>query len=148
MFVDAGLQFIHAVAELFESLDHRLDPLGAEAQFFNEQHGAAATAAQSPPGGFTLTQTAGLAGGDAVIAAVPLHQDGERLEIVRQPAENLLLFEPVRHGDLDGAIEGQIAVVNAAKRPHNLLHDVITFHHFAAELARVTSICLASVTSC
>ena len=95
------------------------------------------------------TQPAGFAGGDTVIAAVPLHQHGERLEIVRQAAENLLLLEPVRHGRLDGAIEGQIAVVNAAKRPHNLLHDVITFHHFAAELGRAwTSICLASVTSC
>ena len=43
-------QFVDPAAELFERADHRLDPLRAQTEFFDQPHGAATTAAEPLPG--------------------------------------------------------------------------------------------------
>src|SRR5690606_20011916 len=48
------LQVIDPLAELGELVDHRLDPLGPQAEFLDKDHGPTATAAESLPGGTAL----------------------------------------------------------------------------------------------
>ena len=91
MIVDPGLEFVDPAAELFEDLDHRLDPLGAKAEFLDQPHGSAAAADQAAAMRRGAAQRLLAAGGAAIVAVVPLEQGFERAEIVRQPAENLLL---------------------------------------------------------
>ena len=43
-------QLVDPAAELLQGLDHRLDPLRAQAEFLDQPHGPPAAAAQPPPG--------------------------------------------------------------------------------------------------
>ena len=52
---------------------------------------------------------------------------------MRQTAENLVFFELIGHRHLNGAVEGEVAVVHAAQRLHRGLHDEVAFQHPAAE---------------
>ena len=130
---DSLAQLVDPAAELFEALDHRLDALRAQAEFFDQPHGAAPAAAQPPPGRPTLGGVARLAGDDVVVAAVSLQQGLQRAEIVRQPPQNLVLFQLIGHRHLHGAIEGQLAVVHAAEHLDGRLHDVVAFQNPVTE---------------
>ncbi len=44
---DALVELVDAAAELLEGLDHRLDPLGAQAELLDQPHRAAAAAARA-----------------------------------------------------------------------------------------------------
>ena len=55
------------------------------------------------------------------------------MQIVRQAAENLVLFELVGHRHLHGAIERQVAVVDAPQHLHRGLHHVVAFQNLVAE---------------
>ena len=65
---------------------------------------------------------------------VPLQQRFQGAQIVRQAAQNLVLFQLVGHRDLHRAVEGQLAVVDPPQDLHGQLHDVIAGQHVAAEL--------------
>ena len=130
---DALAEFVDPAAELLQGLDHRLDPLGAQAEFLDQPDRAAAAASQPAPRRPALGRRARLAGGDVVVAPVPLQQRFQRVQIVRQPAENLVLLELVGHRDLHGAVEGQLAVVDPPQHLHRRLHHVVAFQDLVAE---------------
>ncbi len=45
-----GLQLVHPAAELFQRANQRLDPLGAQAELFDQLHGPQPPPAEPPPG--------------------------------------------------------------------------------------------------
>ena len=126
-------ELVDPAAELLERLDHRLDPLRAQTEFLDQPDGAAAAASQPPPRRPALGRVARLAGGDVVVAPVPLQQRLQRAQIVRQPAENLVLLELIGHRDLHGAVERQLAVVHAPQHLDRRLHHVVALQHLVAE---------------
>ena len=56
------------------------------------------------------------------------------MQVERQPAENLVLFQLVGHGNLHRAIEGQVALVYPPQHFHGQLHYIVAGQHVAAEL--------------
>ncbi len=132
--VDLAFELIDAAAELLERADHRLDPLRAQTEFFDQLDRPATTAAQPLPGLAALGHLVALAGRDAIIVAVPLEQDFERPQIVRQPAENLVLFQPIGHRYLHRAIERQLAAMHALQHLHGQLNHVVALEQAAAKL--------------
>ena len=108
-------------------------PLRAQAEFLDQVHGPAAAAAQPPPGRPALRRGSRLAGHDVVVALVPLEQRFQRAQIVRQATEDLVLLELIGYRDLHGAIERQLAVLDAPQHLHGRLHHVIAFQHLVAE---------------
>ena len=92
-------------------------PLRAQTQLFDQQHGPAATAAEPLPGRAALGRLVRLAGGNPVVVGVALQQAFERAQIVRQAAENLILFQPIGHRHLHRAIERQLAAMHAIAAP-------------------------------
>ena len=57
----------------------------------------------------------------------------ERLQVVRHPLEDLVLFEVLGQRHLDGAVEGQVAGVDALERLDDLLQGAVALQHLAAE---------------
>ena len=55
------------------------------------------------------------------------------LEVVRHALQDLVLFEVLGERDLDGAVEGQIAGVDALQRFDDVAQGIIAFEDFAAE---------------
>ena len=51
-----------------------------------------------------------------------------------QAAENLILLQPVGHGNLHGAIEGEFATVDTCKHLEGLLADILALQQFRTEL--------------
>ena len=69
----------------------------------------------------------------AEVLDVLLHQVFERLQVVRHALEDLVLLEVLGQRHLDGAVEGQVAGVDALERLDDLPQGVIAFEHLAAE---------------
>ena len=127
------LELVDAVAELLELADHGLDALGAEAEFFDQQHRTTTAAAQAVPGRLANLRLVVRAGGDAIVFRVALEQAFERGEIQRQAAENLLLLEPIGYRDLYRAIERQFAAMNAIEHLDGATDHVVASQQLAAE---------------
>ena len=71
-------QLVNPAAELLERLDHRLDPLGAQAELLQQPDRPATSPAQPSPRRPPQGRRTRLAGGDVVVAPVPLQQSFQR----------------------------------------------------------------------
>ena len=140
-----ALQFVDAAAELFQRANHRLDPLRAQTEFFDQPHRAATAAAEPRPGGLRASVFGCvLLGGDAVVVGgCACSSTSSVSQVVRQAAQDLVFFQAIGHRDLHRAIERQFAVVHAlAALCTACLNHVIALQQLAAEAARVISILL------
>ena len=124
---------VDAAAEVVERADHRLDPLRAQTQLFDQLDGAAAPAAQPLPGVAALGHLVRLAGGDPVVVAVLLEQDFDGPQIVRKTAQNLVLFQPIGHRNLHRAVERQLADVDPLEHLDGQLDHVVALQQPAAK---------------
>ena len=122
-------------AELLQRADHRFDALRAQTQFFDQTHAAAAAARETRPSLAPLLLRLRLAQRDAVVVPIALQQHFQRPQVVRQPAENLILFQPVGHRHLHRAVERQFARVDALQHLEGGPDHVVAFQQLGAEAA-------------
>ncbi len=83
-------------------------------EFFDQLHGTAPAAPQSPPGGLALGRAAATCWWPRNSRDGSASSGRPGSEVVGQPAEDLLLLQAIGHRDLHGAVEGQFAVVTRA----------------------------------
>ena len=131
--LDLRPKLIDPRAELLQLADHRLDSLRAQAKLFDQQHRPTAPSAQPLPSRFAIVRLVRLARGNAVIFGIALQQPIERRQVVRQPAEDLLLFQPIGHRDLHRAIERQFAAMHAVQHLDRTANHVVAAQQLAAE---------------
>src|SRR5690606_3327554 len=87
--IDPRSQFVDAAAEILQGADVGFDALRAQAEFFDQRHGATSAAAKPLPrlssDGFRLR----LAERQAIVAPISFEQHLERRQVVRHPLEDL-----------------------------------------------------------
>ena len=132
--IDTSLEFVGPATEFFERADHRLDPLRAEAEFLDQLHRPQPSPAQLAPSFAAVIHLRRLAGGNAIVGLVSPQQRFDRLQVVRQAAENLVLLQAIGHRDLHRAVERQFASMNALQNLDRDLNHVVAFQQLAAEL--------------
>ena len=67
------------------------------------------------------------------VAVVALHQVGQRRQVVRHPAEDLVLLQVLGHRDLDRPVERQLAVVDLLEHVDDQGQREVALEHLAAE---------------
>src|SRR5690606_7214766 len=83
---DLMAQLVDAAAEILQRLDHGLDALGAQTEFFDQDDRTMAAAAEAAPSVAAFVRLVRLGESDAVIALVAPQQGVERLQVVGQAA--------------------------------------------------------------
>src|SRR5262245_7092639 len=132
-FLDLSFEFVHPRRDLLQLLHERLDLLRADRQFLDERDRLAApeakTAAELP---LVVLGDAGVE--DLLeVPLVLLHQMFERPQVVRHPLEDLVFLEVLGEGNLDGAIEGKLAGVDALEGLDHLAKYPVAFENLASE---------------
>ena len=113
--LDLAAQFLQPRDEVVERGDHGFDPLGPQAQLLDQTHAPATAVAQTPPCLASLRHLSLLRERDPIVGAVLPQQHLERPQVVRQPAEDLLLLESIGDRHLHRAVEGKLAAVHAGE---------------------------------
>src|SRR5262249_11764568 len=131
--LDLPFEFVHPRRDLLQLLHEWLDLLRAYRQFLDERDRLAAaeteTATELP---LVVLGNAGVE--DLLeVALVLLHQMFERPQVVRHPLEDLVFLEVLGEGNLDGAIEGKLAGVDALEGFDDLAKYPVAFEDLATE---------------
>jgi hypothetical protein len=64
---------------------------------------------------------------------VLLDEDVQRLQVVGQTAEDLVLLQPVGHRDLHRAVKGQLAAMHPREHAEGLLADILALQQLGPE---------------
>jgi hypothetical protein len=126
-------QLAHPGGDLLQPLHQGLDLLGADRQLLDQGDRLAPAVLQAQaqrPAGELVAARPDVAPEVAVVAA---HQEFERLQVVRHPAEDLVLLQVLGHRDLHRAVEGQLAAVDLLEDVDDQAQRVVALQDLAPE---------------
>ena len=128
------LNFSNTCAELLDIVDQRFDSLGPQSEFFQQANTTATATSQVSPGLSSHLLVGTLRESGNKIFTIPLQQNFHRRQVMTDTTKDLLLFQSVGDGHLNGTVKRQLAAMNTLENLERKLNNVIAFQQPGAEL--------------